>query len=76
MPVAVSEVWKQASQDLRRSSGRRSLKLCATLFRPLFALISRNVSGFIFKVTCLPDSWIQNPRPQIIGMKHFLKTLT
>lgn len=27
-----------------------------------------------FKVTWRPDPWIQSPRPEIIGMKHFLKT--
>lgn len=42
------EVWEQTEQDLRRSSGGRSLRLCANLIRSLFALISRNVSGFVF----------------------------
>lgn len=48
--------------------------MCATPNRPPFILIWRMYLASYFKVTCLSDPWIQNPRPQIIGMKHFLKT--
>lgn len=52
----------KSEQDLRRSSGRRSLRLCATLITPLFALISKNVSGFLFESHMSPRSLDSEPK--------------
>lgn len=51
----------KSEQDLR-SSGRRSLRLCTTLIKPLFALISKNVSGFLFESHMSPRSLDSEPK--------------
>lgn len=77
MQEQLAKSGSKSEQDLRRSSGRRSLRPCAQPSSSPFLLCSiRMYLASYLKVTCLPDPWIQNPRTQIIGMKHFLKTLT
>lgn len=69
------EVWAQASR-IEDHLGK-GLWDCVQPHQAPFLLWS--VGMYLvsyFKVTCFPDPWIQNLRPQVIGMKHFLKTLT
>lgn len=70
------EVWEQAYQDLRRSLGEGVWDRVQPSSGPFLLWSVGMYLASYFKVPCLPDPWIQNLRPQIISMKHFLETLS
>jgi len=69
MQKQLAKSGSKSEQDLRRSSGRRSFEtVCATLIKPHFSLISKNVSGFLFESHMSPRSL--DSEPKAINHRH------